>query len=290
MQTVPVFLILEAPGGRPRPFVITLVFMMDYLIALFLGFVEGLTEFIPVSSTAHLVLLAEGLDFNAPEGHVFEVFIQLGAILAVIVTYRRRLWDTLIGLPHDRTAQNFAMNVVLATIPALVAGALGRDWIKQHLYNPACIAIALIIGGIIILLLEKRFRTARYDNIDAIPPKTAFLIGCCQALALVPGVSRSGATIMGALLLGLPRPAAAEFSFFLAIPVMMAAVAYDTMKGWDDIINNNHLGLMLTGLAAAFVTALFVIRAALYVISKYGFTPFAWYRIGLGLLVLFILL
>ncbi len=290
MQTVLFFLILEAPGGRPRPFVITLFFMKDYLIALFLGFVEGLTEFIPVSSTAHLVLLADGLNFNAPEGHVFEVFIQLGAILAVIVTYRRRLWDTLTGLPHDRTAQNFAMNVILATIPALIAGALGRDWIKQHLYNPASIAIALIAGGIIILLLEKRFRTARYDNIDSIPPKTAFLIGCCQALALMPGVSRSGATIMGALLLGLSRPAAAEFSFFLAIPVMMAAVAYDTMKGWNDIISNDHFGLMMTGLVAAFVTAMFVIRAALYVISKYGFTPFAWYRIGLGLLVLFILL
>lgn len=268
---------------------VTLDFMKDYLIALLLGFVEGLTEFIPVSSTGHLILLAEGLDFNAPEGHVFEVFIQLGAILAVIVTYRRRLWDTVIGLPHDRTAQSFAINVILATIPALIAGALGRDWIKEHLYNPACIAIALIVGGIIILLLEKRFKTARYDNIDAIPPKTALLIGCCQALALIPGVSRSGATIMGALMLGLSRPAAAEFSFFLAIPVMVAAVAYDTMKGWDDIINNNHLGLMLAGLVAAFITAMFVIRAALYVISKYGFTPFAWYRIGLGLLVLYMI-
>lgn len=281
---------VEYADGRPAPFVVTLTIMKDYLIALFLGFVEGLTEFIPVSSTAHLVLLAEGLNFNAPEGHVFEVFIQLGAILAVIVTYRRKLWDTVIGLPHDRTAQTFALNVVLATIPALIAGALGRDWIKEHLYTPGCIATALIVGGVIILLLEKRLKSARYDSVDGIPHKTAFLIGCCQALALMPGVSRSGATIMGALALGLARPAAAEFSFFLAIPVMVAAAAYDMMKGWDDIISNNHLGLLMTGFAAAFITAMLVIRAALYVISKYGFTPFAWYRIGLGLLVLFILL
>ena len=264
--------------------------MKDYLIALFLGFIEGLTEFIPVSSTAHLVLLVEGLDFPSPPGHVFEVFIQIGAILAVMVTYRRKLWHTVTGLPHDKTAQNFAFNIVLATLPALAAGALGRDWIKAHLYNPTCIAAALIIGGVIILLLEKRFKTARYDNVDAIPAKTALLIGCCQALALMPGVSRSGATIMGALVLGLSRPAAAEFSFFLAIPVMMAAVAYDTLKGWDEIIAYGHLGLMLTGMAAAFVTAMLVIRAALYVISRYGFTPFAWYRIALGALVLFVFL
>lgn len=269
---------------------ITLVFMKDYLIALFLGFIEGLTEFIPVSSTAHLVLLVEGLDFLAPPGHVFEVFIQIGAIFAVIVTYRRKLWDTVIGLPHDKTAQSFAFNIAIATLPALAAGALGRDWIKAHLYTPTCIAIALIVGGIIILLLEKRFKTARYDNIDTIPAKTALLIGCCQALALMPGVSRSGATIMGALILGLSRPAAAEFSFFLAIPVMMAAVAYDTLKGWDEIIAYGHLGLMLTGMIAAFVTAMVVIRAALYVISKYGFAPFAWYRIALGAIVLLIFL
>ena len=264
--------------------------MTDYLIALFLGFVEGLTEFIPVSSTAHLVLLVDMLDFPAPPGHVFEVFIQLGAIMAVMVLYRRRLWDTVVGLPHDRTAQRFALNVLLATLPALAAGALGRDWIKEHLYNPAYMAAALIAGGIIILILEKKLTAARMATIDDITPRTALLIGCCQALALMPGVSRSGATIMGALALGLGRPAAAEFSFFLAIPVMLAAVAYDTLHGWDDIVAFGHLGLMLTGLAAAFVTALVVIRTALYVIARFGFMPFVWYRIGLGLLILFMVL
>lgn len=260
--------------------------MTDYLIALILGIVEGLTEFLPVSSTAHLVLLVEGLNFPSPPGRVFEVFIQLGAILAVMVLYRKKLWNTLVGLPSDPVAQKFTLNMIVATIPAVIAGLIGRDWIKENLYNPVCIAIALIAGGLIILLLEKRLKTARIDNVDNIPWKTALIIGCCQALALMPGVSRSGATIMGALAFGLARPAAAEFSFFLAIPVMLAAVAFDTWKGWDDIIAYDHLGLMLTGLAGAFVTALFVVKAAIYFIGRFGFTPFAWYRIALGLIVL----
>jgi undecaprenyl-diphosphatase len=264
--------------------------MIDYLMAVFLGFVEGLTEFLPVSSTAHIVLLVEGLNFPTPPGHVFEVFIQLGAILAVMVLYRRKLWHTTAGLPHDPVAQKFAFNIVVATIPAVIAGLIGRDWIKEHLYSPVSIAVALIGGGIIILLLEKRLKTPRIETVDDIPWKTALLIGCCQAVALMPGVSRSGATIMGALGCGLSRPAAAEFSFFLAIPVMIAAVAYDTYKGWDAIIANDHLGLMLTGLVAAFVTALFVVKMAIYFISRFGFAPFAWYRIALGLLVLYIFL
>lgn len=258
----------------------------ELLTAIFLGIVEGLTEFIPVSSTAHLIVLTEALHFRAPPGHIFEVFIQLGAILAVVVLYRVKLWKTIIGLPSDKTAQAFAMNIVLATIPALIAGAFGRDFIKEHLYDPHIIAVMLILGGIILIFFDKKFSTPKIDNIDAVSPKLAFLIGCCQAIALIPGVSRSGATIMGALALGLSRPAAAEFSFFLAIPVMCAAVAYDVMKGWSDIVSYGHFHIMLAGLVAAFITAMIVIKTVLAFLNRHGFTPFGWYRIVAGIVIL----
>lgn len=262
--------------------------MNDYLMALFLGIVEGVTEFIPVSSTAHLILLIDGLGFPSPPGRVFEVFIQLGAILAVMVLYRQRLWHTVTGIRSDAVAQKFALNITVATIPAVIAGLIGRDWIKDNLYNPVTIAYALIAGGIVILLLEKRLKTPKFETVDDLGWRTALMIGCCQAIALVPGVSRSGATIMGALGMGMARPAAAEFSFFLAIPIMLAAVAFDTWRGWDVIMEHGHLGLMMTGLVGAFVTALFVVKAAIYIISRVGFAPFGWYRIALGLFVLWI--
>lgn len=265
--------------------------MSEFLTALFLGFVEGLTEFLPVSSTAHLIVLTEGLGFPAPPGHVFEVFIQLGAILAVMVLYWRKIWSTLIGLPRgDAVARRFTLNLILGTIPALLTGAILHDWVKTHLYNPFVIAVTLILGGIAILVLEKIFARTQKTSVDDIAPRTAFLVGCCQTLALVPGVSRSGATIMGALSLGLSRPAAAEFSFFLAIPVMFAAVGYDTLKNWDAIVAYDHFGLMLAGLASAFLTALAVVRVAIGFISRYGFAPFAWYRIGAGLVILAVFL
>lgn len=264
--------------------------MKDYLIALLLGIVEGLTEFIPVSSTAHLVVLGEWLSFRAPPGHVFEVCIQLGAIMAVIVVYWKKLWGTLVGIGHDRTAQSFAANVIVATIPALIIGALARDWIKGVLYDQIVIAVALIIGGIIILLFEKKLTNPKIETVDHIPLKTAFLIGCCQSVALIPGVSRSGATIIGALGCGLSRRAAVEFSFFMAIPVMFAAVGYDLYRGWNDIMAHDYLLIMLTGLVAAFLSALLVIKIALQIIERYGFTPFAWYRIGAGIFILILTL
>lgn len=263
--------------------------MSDLLTALFLGFIEGLTEFIPVSSTAHLVLLVEGLGFPAPPGHIFEVFIQLGAIMAVVVLYRQKLWRTAIGIPSDPAARRFALALILGTIPAVIVGGLGRDWIKENLYQPTVIVAALILGGIVLLLLDRR-KTCGDMTVDTVPLKTVFLIGCCQAIALIPGVSRSGATIMGGLLLGLPRPAAAEMSFFLAIPVMFGAVAYDLYRGWDHIAVYPHPHLMLAGLVSAFITALIVIRLALKLIVRTGFTPFAWYRIALGLAVFWIFL
>lgn len=266
--------------------------MEGFLTAAFLGFVEGLTEFIPVSSTAHLIILTEGLGLPAPPGHVFEVFIQLGAILAVMVLYRQKLWNTAIGLARgEDKALRFTINLGLGTLPALIAGALLHGWIKTNLYDPIVIAVMLIVGGLLIFFLERRFTAAHnHREIDDIQPRTAFLIGCAQMLALVPGVSRSGATIMGSLALGLTRPAAAEFSFFLSIPVMFAAVAYDLLRNWDSIRAYGHFDLMLVGLAAAFVTAMAVVRTVIGFIGRYGFTPFAWYRLAAGMILLMVFL
>ncbi len=262
--------------------------MIEYLTAIFLGFVEGLTEFIPVSSTGHLVLLIEGLKFPTPPGRVFEVFIQIGAILAVMVLYRKKIIDTIIGIPREKKARVFAGNIIIGSIPAVILGATFHDFIKTVLYSPLVIATTLILGGIVILLFEKKFTDPNTPDIDSISPKQAFLIGCCQSMALVPGISRSGATIMGSLALGLSRTAATEFSFFLAMPVMFGAVAYDIYKNWDALLTYPHMGLMFAGLAASFITALIVVKSIVGFISSHGFAPFAWYRIALGLLALFI--
>lgn len=262
--------------------------MTDYLTALFLGFVEGLTEFLPVSSTGHLILLVEGLHFRAPPGHVFEVVIQIGAILAVMVLYRQKIFGTIKGLHNDPVAQKFAMNIIVGTIPAVILGAFLHDYIKTVLYSPLVIATTLILGGLIILFFEKKFKEPKVLDVDHISLKQAFLIGCCQSVALVPGVSRSGATIMGSLGLGLSRVAATEFSFFLAIPVMFLAVGYDIYKNFDAVRSFDNAGLILTGLLASFITALFVIKSVLGFVSRHGFTPFAWYRIALGIAAFFI--
>jgi undecaprenyl-diphosphatase len=265
--------------------------MIDYLTALFLGLIEGLTEFIPVSSTGHLVLLIEGLGFPTPPGRVFEVFIQLGAILAVMVLYRRKIISTVAGITHERSAQIFTGCIALATIPAFIIGAAFHGFIKNTLYDPIVIATALIAGGIFILLFEKRLTRGTTETIEDITLKQAFFIGLAQSVAFIPGISRSGATIMGSLALGLSRKAATEFSFFLAMPVMMGAVAYDTYKNWDAILaTEDGWGLMITGFVGAFLTALAVVKTVVGFISRHGFAPFAWYRIALGLIVLFIFL
>lgn len=265
--------------------------MIDYLTALFLGFIEGLTEFIPVSSTGHLILLIEGLNFPAPPGRVFEVFIQIGAILAVMVLYRAKIFHTIRGLRSDPVSQNFAKNVLIGTIPALALGALLHGFIKNVLYSPLVIATTLIIGGVIILIFERRLKEPVTETIDDITAKQALLIGLAQSIALIPGVSRSGATIMGSLAIGLSRKAATEFSFFLAMPVMFCAVVFDLLVNWKDIsATTDGWGLMLTGLVGAFVTALIVVKAVVGFISRHGFAPFAWYRIALGLAAFFIFL
>ncbi len=264
--------------------------MLDYLVAIFLGFVEGLTEFIPVSSTAHIVLLVEGLNFPAPPGKVFEVFIQIGAILAVMILYRMKIWDTIKGLHNDPVSQKFALNVIIGTIPALLIGLAFHNFIKTVLYNPIIIAAALIIGGLIILFFEKKFQSPTTQDVDSISHKQAFIIGIYQCIAMIPGVSRSGATIMGSLSIGLSRKAATEFSFFLAMPVMFAAVSFDLYKNWDLLVDYPQKGLMVAGLVSAFLTALVIVKTVVGFVSRHGFAPFAWYRIILGIVVLFIFL
>jgi undecaprenyl-diphosphatase len=260
--------------------------MIAYLTAIILGIVEGLTEFLPVSSTAHLILLIDAFKLQTPPDRVFEVFIQLGAISAVVALYFKKLLNITLTLHTSKSSQLFARNIIIATIPAVIIGFLARDFIKAVLYSPFYIAIALILGGIIILVFEQRFQNTKTNEIEDITLKQSLIIGLCQALALIPGVSRSGATIMGALSLGVARTTAAEFSFFLAIPVMFGAVAYDTYKSWDMIASNNYWGMLWCGFFAAFFSACVVIKTALNFIKKYGFKPFAYYRIALGLVVL----
>lgn len=263
--------------------------MLDLITALFLGIVEGLTEFIPVSSTAHLVVLVDGLNFPAPPGRVFEVFIQLGAIMAIVVYYRKKLFHTLFCISRERQSQKFALNVIIGTLPALCIGALAHSFIKSVLYNPIIIAITLIIGAFAIFIIEKWAKRVAFETVDDISPKAAFLVGCCQVLALIPGVSRSGATIMGGLTIGLSRAAATEFSFFLSIPIMFAAVAYDTWKNRADISFDGGIDMMI-GLTSAFLSALLVVRYLIPFVSKHGFAPFAWYRIAAGLVILWVFL
>ena len=262
--------------------------MENYLIAAFLGLIEGLTEFLPVSSTGHLILFVDLLGFKAPPGRTFEVMIQLGAILALIVLYYRKLWDTLIGLPTDPAARRFALVIILGFLPAMVLGAVFHKQIKELLFSPVVVAIALIVGGIVILIVEETQKRVLYRSVEEIPLGTGFAVGVAQAMAMVPGVSRSGATIIGGLLLGVERRTAAEFSFFLSIPTMSAAFAYDAFKNRADL-NFDDAGLIAVGFVAAFIAALLVVKPFLNVVSKIGFAPFAFYRVALGSFVLVLL-
>lgn len=260
----------------------------NYLIAALLGVIEGLTEFLPVSSTGHLILFVDLLGFKAPPGKTFEVMIQLGAILALMLLYFRKLWTTLIGLPVDPAARRFALVVLLAFLPAMVLGALLHGFIKATLFSPTVVASALIGGGIVILFVEQISKAERFKSVDEVPPMTGLLVGMAQCLALIPGMSRSGATIIGGLLLGLERRTAAEFSFFLSIPTMSAAFAYDLYKNRSEL-SFDDAGLISVGFIAAFIAALLVVKPFLAVVGKIGFAPFAFYRIALGVFVLVLL-
>ncbi len=260
------------------------------MIAALLGVIEGLTEFLPVSSTGHLILFGKLLHFELPEKSekAFDVMIQLGAILALVLLYFRKLWATLIGLPTDPAARRFALVIILAFLPAMVLGAAFHGFIKERLFAPAVVATALIIGGIVILIVEQLHKRDLYNSVDEVPPRTAFYIGIAQCLALIPGTSRSGATIIGGLLLGLERRTAAEFSFFLSIPTMTAAFVYDLYKNHADL-SFDDAGLIAVGFVAAFIAALLVVQPFLAVVSRIGFAPFAYYRVALGVFVLTLL-
>ena len=251
-----------------------------------LGLVEGATEFIPVSSTGHLIVVSNWLGLVDERSKTFDVFIQLGAILAIVWLYRARLARAVAGARRDPPSRRFLINLFIAFLPAATVGFVTHRWIKEHLFNPAVVAVALVVGGILILLIEQWAPKSRIHDVNAVPAPTALGIGLAQVLSLIPGTSRSGATIMGGYALGLSRTAATEFSFFLAIPVMLAATLYDLMKSWS-VLAPGDIPLFAVGFIVSFVSALVVVRAFLSYVSGHSFKAFAWYRIAFGAALLF---
>jgi len=258
---------------------------MDLIKALLLGIIEGLTEFIPVSSTGHLIVASSLLDFTDERAKVFTIAIQFGAILAVCWAQREKLVTVAFGLSSDKTSQRFVANLLVAFLPAVIVGLLFHRAIKTYLFSPLTVASALVIGGLLILWIESRPLRPRVTDIDRLGWKDALKVGVAQTLAMFPGVSRSGATIMGAMVFGLSREAATRFSFFLAIPTMFAATVYDLYKNWD-LLTAADLPLFATGFVAAFVAALLTVRALLAYVARHSFRPFAWYRIAFGGLIM----
>ncbi|WP_118179521.1 undecaprenyl-diphosphate phosphatase [Paraburkholderia phosphatilytica] len=271
---------------------------MDWILlckALILGVVEGLTEFLPVSSTGHLIVAGSVLGYTDAHAKTFDVVIQLGAILAVCWEFRVKIANVVAGLPTQPGARRFALNVIIATIPAIVLGLAFEKAIKATLFSAVPVACALVFGGVVILWVEARQRrladraasprVARVQSIDDLRPADALKVGLAQCCALIPGMSRSGSTIIGGMLFGLDRKVATEFSFFLAIPIIMGATVYELYKDWHSL-SVDALGLFAIGFAAAFVSAFACVRWLLRYIAAHDFTAFAWYRIGFGLLIL----
>lgn len=262
---------------------------MDFALlvkALILGVVEGLTEFLPISSTGHLILAGDLLGFSDEKAKVFEIVIQTGAMLAVVWEYRMRFWGVLAGLPSDRASQRFALNLIVAFMPAAVLGLAFSKLIKAYLFHAIPVALAFIVGGFIILWVERSLRPrSRVERVDDMTWRDALKVGFAQAFALIPGTSRSGATIIGGMLFGLSRRAATEFSFFLAVPTLVAAGAYDFWKN-RALFSVGDVGLFAIGSVTAFVSAFLCVRWLLRYIASHDFTPFAWYRIAFGAAVL----
>lgn len=261
---------------------------MDWFIlikAAAMGVIEGLTEFLPISSTGHLIIAAKWLNFNHATAKVFEVVIQLGAILAVCWEYRQRLFLVVQNVANNKTNQRFMLNILIAFIPASLIGALLISSIKTYLFNPFFVACMLIVGGIIILWIERYRYVVRIDCIDEIKPQDAFKIGLIQIFSLMPGISRSGSTIMGGLLCGLNRHVATEFSFFLAIPIVLAAALYDGLRSYA-FFNVQDIPVFAVGSIVAFFSAFFAVKGLLRFISQHTFYLFAWYRIIFGLVLL----
>jgi undecaprenyl-diphosphatase len=254
--------------------------------ALVLGVVEGLTEFLPVSSTGHLILAGDLLDFNGDKAKVFEIVIQTGAMLAIVWEYRVKFWRVASGLATEPLARRFVANLLVAFIPAAALGLAFGKLIKVYLFHAVPVALAFIVGGFIILWVERSLHPrVRVEQVDDMTWRDALKVGIAQAFALIPGTSRSGATIIGGMLFGLSRKAATEFSFFLAVPTLVAAGAYDFWKN-RALFDTGDVGLFATGSIAAFVSAFLCVRWLLRYIATHDFIPFAWYRIAFGAVVL----
>lgn len=258
------------------------------LIAIILGVVEGLTEFLPVSSTGHLILVGHWLGFSGEKSSTFEIFIQMGAILAVVVVYARRFISFLNFKSNEGFSGKRGLSLlVLSMVPALILGFILHSWIKHHLFNPLTVAIGFIAGGLWILFAEKFYKQAQKNSVDQISFSEAFKIGCFQCLALWPGFSRSGATILGGMSLGLDRRTAAEFSFFAAVPVLSAAAILDLIKSIK-FLSLADLPIFAIGFLVSFFTAWAVIKVFIGFVSKYPLSIFAWYRFAVGILIFFI--
>jgi len=259
------------------------------LTAAILGLVEGLTEFLPVSSTGHLIVAASLLNYTGDKAKLFEIVIQAGAILAVCWEYRRKLVGVAAGLFSDRAAQRFTINLGVAFLPAAILGLTFSRLIKAHLFAPVPVASAFVVGAFVILWAERRQRrnpgTVRIESVDQMRWSDALKIGFAQALALIPGTSRSGATIIGGMLFGLSRPAATEFSFFLAIPTLLAATGYELVRNRNLLVADD-LAMIGVGFVVAFISALLVVRWLLRYVAHHDFVPFAWYRIAFGLVII----
>ena len=261
---------------------------MDPLLlikAALMGIVEGLTEFLPVSSTGHLILAGALLDFNDARGKLFEIVIQSAAILAVVWEFRARIGGVLKGATHDPKAQRLLINVAIAFVPLALLGLLFNKLLKAHLFNAPVVATTFILGGLVILWAERRQHAVRVHTVDEMTALDALKVGLAQCLALIPGTSRSGATIIGGMLFGLSRQVATEFTFYLAIPVLGAASAYSLYKE-RALLSVDDIGMWAVGMLTSFISAFFCVRWLLRYISTHSFVPFAWYRIAFGLVVL----
>lgn len=262
---------------------------MDFILilkAILLGLVEGATEFLPISSTGHLIIVGDLIDFLDKEKRdIFEIVIQLGSILSVVWLYQHRFKTVIRTIANDQQSQKFVLQLLIAFLPLAVLGLMFHHQIKDALFNPISVAIALIGGGFIILYIEKLSLKTKISKIEDMTIVDAFKIGCAQALALIPGVSRAGATILGGMSFGLSRQVATEFSFFLAVPVMFAASGYDLLKN-RHLLTFDDAGLFAIGFVTAFISALIAIKAFIHYVAGHNFRIFAWYRIGLGLLVI----
>lgn len=253
--------------------------------AVILGIVEGLTEFLPISSTGHQIIVADLINFGGERAMAFNIIIQLGAILAVVWEFRRKILEVVTGLPTQRNAQRFTINLLIAFLPAVVLGVIFADMIHEYLFNPITVAIALVVGGVIMLWAEQRNHVIRVEHVDDMHWSDALKVGMAQCLAMIPGTSRSGSTIIGGLLFGLSRKAATEFSFFLAMPTMVGAAVYSGFK-YRHLFQPADFPVFAIGFVVSFIFAMIAVRGLLKFIASHSYAVFAWYRIVFGLVIL----